>query len=148
MKPPLVVTAFLSALTRRGLTQTHIAAKIGLHASTLSFFVQGRRPSAEMLRAVCGAWENQMDAVEIICAHLHDEIERSGLPQSAIRVEPAGAEYNAAVQRLAQLAQNNPTVAQLLADLLILAEAYTPAVAAPRIAAENRPGYGKKGGNA
>lgn len=64
--------------SQRGTTQTQIASNAGLSQVVLSRACSGTRPETKTLRALCTSQPDARDNVDLLIAHLRDEIERAG----------------------------------------------------------------------
>lgn len=72
------VRTFLAMLELSKLNPNAFAARAKVSHSTITRFVQGREPSADLLRLLCTCWDDPRHGLEVLRAHLLDEIERSG----------------------------------------------------------------------
>lgn len=140
-------------LAGHGQKQVWLAHKTGVNQGTLSRLMSGNmRPDIETLAALCGAWPDRVTCVRVLIAHLEDEVERAGMNPGEVEIRPSDAPaITEAAAIVDHLAKYDPEllahVMSLIRNIARLVVKEQP-VTAPRIAAENRPGYGKKGGKA
>lgn len=80
------VRTFLAMLELAKLNPNGFAARAKISHSTITRFVQGREPSADLLRLLCTSWDDPRHGLEVLRAHLLDEIERSGRRSSEFAI--------------------------------------------------------------
>ena len=74
-------------VSTRGITLAELASNIGLSQSALSKLAgYSRRPDAQSLKALCTQLPEARDGIDLLTAHLRDEIERAGRLQSEINI--------------------------------------------------------------
>jgi len=129
----LIGIAIEAALARHKWNRTTLAEKTNLTHPTISRLIAGRRPTADILEAVCHAWGNPKTEINILCEHLRDEIRRANRLTEEIMIAPTGAN-NAGQQDVAkhldiirQEAKDNADVRHLIAELANMIERYQAA---------------------
>ena len=136
------------------LSQRDFALRAGIEPATLTRMIHGMRPTTSTLAALVHAWDDDLDAVGVLCAHLRDEIARAEVPEGTIHVRSAtdngqdsDAVLRAALAELRRYSQQD-SVRQLILDLATVLRAAAHSDA--RLAADHRPEYRveKKGGKA
>jgi transcriptional regulator with XRE-family HTH domain len=83
--------AVASALRKVGLKQYELATRAGLTHPTVTRLIKGRRPSPEILEAICNAFGDPVLEIGILCDHLRDEIKRAGKLTTDIELLPSGS---------------------------------------------------------
>lgn len=80
--------ALLALRDRRETTISALAARAQVAQGSLSRLMsEGRRPDVETLRALCTLQADPRDGLELLLAHLRDEVDRSGRHQTEVRIE-------------------------------------------------------------
>ncbi len=81
----------LGLMARERITQVQFAALSGLSQSTFSQILgRGDRPRAATLRVICTSLPNPRDGLDILIAHLRDEVDRAGRLQSEVAIAVDG----------------------------------------------------------
>ena len=129
-------------LTREDKSETWLATLTGVSAPTINRLNQ-HRISPESLRALCTRTPAPY-ALEILIAHLRDEIERAGRLQSEGQIEAANVRADD-LTLLAIEAQSNPDLRDMLHDLANLVRRYQRHQTETELmVAEPQAPYGKK----
>jgi transcriptional regulator with XRE-family HTH domain len=63
-----------------------IAAAAGIAPSTITRLTTGARPDIITLRTLCTTQQDPRDGLDLLLAHLRDEVERSGRLQTEVRI--------------------------------------------------------------
>jgi hypothetical protein len=74
-----ILKQFDAALAEENVSRTQWAESNGINKSTIHLFTKGRRPNDMLLAKLATAWSRPEIGLEILKAHLIDEIERTGL---------------------------------------------------------------------
>lgn len=105
------VRTFLALLDVEKINQLAFAQRCSISHSTISRFVQGRDPTPELLAHLCTKWNDPKHGLELLRAHLVDEIERSGRGiaevQIALKAGPSDAALDRALEILVQQSQQD-----------------------------------------
>ena len=109
----------LSALLeRKKLTATALAAIAGIHQTTVSRACSGERLSVESLRALCTKQNDLKDGVQLLIAHLRDEVDRSGRLQSEIVIKADGiSQEHDDIRILEEHSKKDENLAAIIHDL-------------------------------
>ncbi len=77
---------FLKACRSEGIAPYIWAQKNGFGNSLPSYLKNGSRPNVETLKKLATAWSDKTNGLNIIAAHLKDEVEAAGLSVDAIKI--------------------------------------------------------------
>lgn len=140
---PTNLSSTLRALIVTGKeTASKFALERGLSQSTISRLIaEDRRIDPETLRTL--ATHDDKEGLEILIAHLRDEIDRSGRLQSEVQIDAADVRLDD-LTLLATEAQTNPDLRAMLHDMASLVRRYQTNEAAQLMAAEEQAPYGAK----
>jgi transcriptional regulator with XRE-family HTH domain len=133
----------LGLMAREKITQVQFAALSGLSQSTFSQILgRGDRPRAATLKVLCTSLPNPGDGLDILIAHLRDEVDRSGRLQSEVAIDVDGRVLPDTVRILAEEASKDPELRGLLEQManMCLTRPLPPA----RMVAEDPAKYPKK----
>ncbi len=110
-------------------TQWAIAAQAGIsHVSLSRIISRGHRPDPKTLAGLCRAMPNKIAAIDILCGHLSDEIQRAEYLQTDIAIIPDHDGHSApddvarALDRLGIVARRRKDVCKLLEMLAAVCE--------------------------
>ncbi len=109
--------ALVALLDRRGTTATALAAEIGVHQTTVSRACTGERLSVDSLRALCHGQRNAQDGLDLLLAHLRDEVERAGRLQTEITIEVDHHQVDSDVRLLEEQSRHDEDLKAILSDL-------------------------------
>ena len=104
----------------RQTTAQKIARHARLHHTMLSRAGNGARLEAKSLRALCTSQPDPRDGVELLLGHLRDEIERSGVGFSEIKISADGRVLEGDIRQLAEEAKIDSQLREVLRQLAIL----------------------------
>ena len=84
--------ALLALLNARGITITQLAGEVGIHQTTLSRLCAGTadRPKIPSLRALCTQQQASTQGLQLLLAHLRDEVDRSGRLPTDVQISAQG----------------------------------------------------------
>lgn len=68
------------------MTQSLLAQTINVPTSEMTRIMQGKRPNDATFRALCNCWPDRETGLDILRAHLEDEIERAGRSVSEVSI--------------------------------------------------------------
>lgn len=138
--------ALLALFDRRGFTGTAVAKDCGLSQVTVSRACTGERLAVESLKALCTRQKHPRDGLELLLAHLRDEVDRAG--RSQLEVEIQAGEHDPAddILLLEEQAREDPELSAILHDLAQMVRAMrrklaTQRDAYPLMAAEDQAPY-------
>lgn len=114
---PYITHALQSVLTQRGLSTEGLAELCGVAQSTISRTMHGRRVHTDTLRALCTQLPEDADGLDILIAHLRDEIDRAGRLQTEIRIEADAHDHEEDIRLLASESQVDADLRAILHDL-------------------------------
>ncbi len=85
-----LLQAITASATKEGESLSSLFSRIGI-VNTLPYKWSGQksRISSENLRKICSAFADQANSIDVLCAYLRDEVERSGIPQEDIVIANA-----------------------------------------------------------
>lgn len=101
----------------RQTTQTAIAACAGLSQVVLSRACNGTRPEVKTLKALCTSQPDYRDNIELLVAHLRDEIERAGHSTHEIEVSASASRLDDDLRLLLEEATHDEQLAGMLRQL-------------------------------
>jgi len=104
----------------RQTTAQKIARHAGLHHTMLSRAGNGGRLEAKSLRALCTSQPDARDGVELLLGHLRDEIERSGVGLSEIKISADDRVLEGDIRQLAEEAKVDAQLREVLRQLAVL----------------------------
>lgn len=90
--------AFQNALSAHKLTMRQWSDGAGLVYSTVHTFSSGRPPNDKLLSALCNHWPDNNTGLELLRAHLEDEISRASRLTSEISPQISGATPDRALE--------------------------------------------------
>lgn len=143
--------ALLALFGRRSTSATRLGQECGIHQTTVSRACAGERLSVESLKALCTRQKHPRDGLELLLAHLRDEVDRAG--RSQLEVEIQAGEHDPAddILLLEEQAREDPELSAILHDLAQMVRAMrrklathgqTPHAAAPlQMVAEDQAPY-------
>jgi hypothetical protein len=100
-----------------------IAAAAGMSHATLSRACAGRRLEERTLRALCTSQPDPRDGLDLLVAHLRDEVVRAGRLDHEVSVRADSRTLEPDLRLLASEAEHDDTLRGLLADLAALCRA-------------------------
>jgi transcriptional regulator with XRE-family HTH domain len=103
--------------TTKGTTQTQIAAHAGLSQVILSRACSGTRPEVRSLRALCTCQPDPRDNLDLLVAHLRDEIERAGHSTADIEIAADCTQIDDDLRLLLEEAKNDQQLSGMLHQL-------------------------------
>lgn len=106
--------------TARKTTYARLAENTGVSPSTLSGTLRGSRLEPQNLRALCTRLPVPADGLDILIAHLRDEIDRAGRLQTEIRIDADTHDHEEDIRLLARECQRDRELAAILHDLATL----------------------------
>lgn len=106
--------------TARNQAMRAISDATGVAPSTLSRVIQGVRLEPQNLRALCTRLPVPADGLDILIAHLRDEIDRAGRLQTEIRIDADTHDHEEDIRLLARECQRDRELAAILHDLATL----------------------------
>lgn len=109
--------ALLALLDRRKATATSLAIEIGVHQTTVSRACSGERVAAESLRSLCTRQHDPRDGLDLLLAHLRDEVERAGRHQGEISIAADDREPDSDIRLLEEQAREDDELRAILHDL-------------------------------
>jgi len=124
MNPTNLSLALWGLIARRKITATQLAAEVGLNQSTVSRACSSepRRIDIPTLRALCSGQLNQRDGLELLLAHLRDEVERAGRTQTEVSIVAAAVSPDDDIAVLAaEMRDGNAELIALIRDMAQLA---------------------------
>jgi len=122
MKPSHLAHALAELVSRREITLTELAALTGLNQGTVSRLAgQDRRPDVPTLHALCTLQADRKDGLNLLLAHLRDEINRAGRDQSEIIIDADEADHGDDLRTLAEQSRHDQELAAILHHLAGLA---------------------------
>lgn len=101
----------------RDTTQTEIATNAGLSQVVLSRACNGTRPEVKTLRALCTSQPDHRDNIDLLVAHLRDEIERAGHSTHEIEINADSSRLDDDLRLLLEEAKHDPQLAAVLRQL-------------------------------
>lgn len=135
----------------KGTTQTQIAHNAGLSQVILSRACSGTRPEVKTLRALCTCQPDPRDNLELLVAHLRDEIERAGHGTHEIEISADVAQLDDDLRVLLEEARTDEQLAAMLRQLAAFIRthpvrsenevSYTQPADEPRMVAEEQAPY-------
>jgi transcriptional regulator with XRE-family HTH domain len=132
-------------LAARGISISEAARTCGIGQSTLSRTISGRRVDVSTLTCICTGLADPRDGLEILVAHLRDEVDRAGRLQTEVRIESDSCSPEEDIRLLAAEAQSDPDLKALLHDLAVLVRKHDQKIYSQRFefphskAAEDKP---------
>lgn len=115
--------AVVALCEARHTTAQAIARYAGMSHATLGRACQGRRLEERTLRALCTQQPDTRDGLDLLLAHLRDEIDRAGRRSSEIQIEIDGRIQEPDIRLLEQEAARDPQLAALLVRIAALCRA-------------------------
>jgi hypothetical protein len=109
--------ALLALIDRRNTTATALGSEVGLHQVTVSRACAGERLSVDSLRALCTHQPDSRDGLELLLAHLRDEVERAGRLQTEVSITAEGKDATSDIRLLEEQARTDPELNAILHDL-------------------------------
>lgn len=100
-----------------------IAAAAGISHATLSRACAGRRLEERTLRALCTSQGDPKDGLDLLVAHLRDEVMRAGRLAHEVSVNSDSRTLEPDLRLLAIQAEKDETLRGLIADLAALCRA-------------------------
>jgi len=100
-----------------------IAATAGMSHATLSRACAGRRLEERTLRALCTTQADPRDGLDLLVAHLRDEVVRAGRSDHEVAVRADNRPFDPDLRVLADEAMRDESIRGLLADLAALCRA-------------------------
>jgi hypothetical protein len=110
-----ITNTLRAIIARSGKTDRWLAQVTGVSAPTLGR-LDKHRVSPETLCALCTKIPNPAEGLELLIAHLRDEIERAGRLQSEVTIEAVGAASSDDVALFLHEAQTNEHLRGIIAD--------------------------------
>lgn len=105
-------------MSKTGETTSAIAARAQVTQPTISRLADAaRRIDVETLRSLCATQMDPRDGLEILIAHLRDEIDRSGRLQTEIQINADERTTEADIRLLAEASLHDPQLRGLLAQM-------------------------------
>jgi transcriptional regulator with XRE-family HTH domain len=133
------IHAVLRQIGRMRITQQDYAVRAGIEPATITRLIHGMRPTESVLRKLVHSWEADRDALDVLCAHLRDEIARAQVGESRISVETPEASGDTSINDdlavLRRGARDDNELRGLLRNLAVVVGASMRASA--RLAAES-----------
>jgi transcriptional regulator with XRE-family HTH domain len=118
MTPSHLAHALTALASRRGLTLTELADQAKLSQGTLSRLAsRDQRPDVQSLQALCMKQPDPRDGLELLLAHLRDEVDRAGRLQTEVTITADGQDTPDDIRLLAAQAQSDPEMRAILHDL-------------------------------
>lgn len=118
--------ALLGLLTRRAISAKQLADETGLTQSTISRACSSRHQRLDVpsLRALCTSQPDPRDSLEILLAHLRDEVERAGRTIAEVAISATGRTPDDDIAVLAaEMRDGNEELIALIRDMAQLARA-------------------------
>lgn len=109
--------ALLALIDRRGSSATALAAIAGIHQVTVSRACAGERLSVDSLRALCTKQLNPRDGLDLLLAHLRDEVERAGRHQTEVNISADTTTHEDDIRLLETQARDDSELRAILHDL-------------------------------
>lgn len=109
--------ALLALIDRRAHTATSLAKACGVHQVTVSRACAGERLSVESLKALCTRQTVASDGLELLLAHLRDEVERAGRSQTELDIAANGHAATDDILLLEEQARDDKELSAILHDL-------------------------------
>lgn len=101
-------------------TISAIAAAAGMSQATLSRACAGRRLEERTLRALCTSQPDPRDGLDLLVAHLRDEVVRAGRLDHEVTVRADSRTLEPDLRLLAAEAEQDESLRGLIADLAAL----------------------------
>lgn len=131
-------------------TQRELALRHHVLPCTVTRLLKGQRPTPENLRGLTHHWLRTADGIEVLCAHLRDEVARARVPEDEVDIAPANApadgdlDVRQAITELRRLARTSEQTRNLLLDLAIVLRAADHAAARGLQVAADAPADGEQ----
>jgi transcriptional regulator with XRE-family HTH domain len=110
--------ALLALRDRRDLTLSAIAETSGLDQGSLSKLIgRARRPDVDTLCALCTKQPNPRDGLDLLLAHLRDEVERAGRHQTEVKISADTTTHEDDIRLLETQARDDSELRAILHDL-------------------------------
>jgi len=116
--------ALLALIDRRAHTATSLAKACGVHQVTVSRACAGERLSVESLKARCTRQTVASDGLELLLAHLRDEVERAGRSQTELDIAANGHAATDDILLLEEQARDDKELSAILHDLADMVRAF------------------------
>lgn len=129
--------ALLALIDRHKSSATALAAIAGIHQVTVSRACSGERLSVESLKALCTKQPNPRDGLELLLAHLRDEVDRAGRHQTEVKIDADTATPDSDIRLLEAQAREDKELRAILHDLAQLVRAMHRKLAARPYATEH-----------
>jgi len=110
-----ITTTLRAIIARSGKTDRWLAQVTGVSAPTLGR-LDKHRVSPETLQALCTKIPNPAEGLELLIAHLRDEIDRAGRLQSEVTIEAVGEASSDDVALFLHEAQTNEHLRGIITD--------------------------------
>lgn len=124
MKTSHLSHALNALVSRRGTTLTELADQAGLSQGTLSRLAsRDQRPDMPSLRAICTQIPELSDGLDLLLAHLRDEVERAGRLQTEVTIMADGQDTPDDIRLLVEQCQSDDEMRAILHDLAQLVRA-------------------------
>lgn len=109
--------ALLALFDRRGYTATSVGKDCGIHQVTVSRACAGERLSVDSLRALCTRQVHPRDGLDLLLAHLRDEVERGGRSQTEVAITASDHDTADDILLLEEQARDDAELSAIIHDL-------------------------------